>query len=67
MLDDTQRKVYKIIGNKYRYEWFTIDVALLTRLSMRTEQQVKDAVNYLVKEGYLQWDKKENMFRVPFR
>jgi len=24
MLDDTQRKVYKIIGNKYRHEWFTM-------------------------------------------
>jgi len=67
MLDDTTRKVYKIIGNKYRYEWFAIDLAILVRLSMRTEQQVKDAVNFLVREGYLQWDRKDNKFRVPFK
>jgi len=67
VLDDTTRKVYRIIGNKYRYEWFTLDVALIARHAMRTEQQVKDAVNKLVKDGYLKWDKKENRFMVPFK
>lgn len=67
MLDDTTRKVYRVLYNIHRNEWFALELGVITRLSMRSEQQVKDSVNWLVREGYLKWDKSNNMFMVPFK
>ena len=67
MRDDTTRKIYRILCNKWRSVEFKIDAALIARLSLRTEQQVKDSVNWLVKEGYLKWDRLTNTFKIPFK
>lgn len=67
MLDDTTRKVYRILYNRNSHFEFNIDVSKLARLSMRTEQQVKDAVNWLVKERYINWDKEKGVFKIPFK
>lgn len=67
MLNDTARKIYNVIFHLYRYEWSEIDIERISRLSLRTEQQVKDAVNWLFKESYIHWDKQTNRFRIPFK
>lgn len=67
MMDDTTRKVRLVIYHNYRNEWAAIDLKLICRFSMRSEQQVKDAINWLVKEGYLQWDKNAKLIRIPFK
>jgi len=64
MLDDTSRKVLRILFNHYHFEEFTLDVALVARLSLRTEQQVKDGINTLVKEGNIVWYKEHNTFKL---
>jgi len=66
VFDDTTRKIHRILYNRHRFEEFYIDTSLIARLSLRTEQQVKDSINSLVKEGYLKWDKKTNTFKIPF-
>lgn len=65
--DDTIRKVYTVLFHSHRYEWFGLDIKLTAQRSMRSEQQVKDSVNWLVREGYLKWDKERNLFMVPFK
>lgn len=67
MLDDTTRKVLRILYNKYRFEEFKLDVSLIARYSMRSEDQVKAAVNELVKIGYVRWHKERNTFELPFQ
>jgi len=40
-------------------------VELISQRSQRTEDQVKDAVNELVKERYLYWNKEAGTFQIP--
>ena len=64
MLDDTNRKVLRVLFSLNFFNPQSIDINKLVRLSGRTEQQVKDAVNSLVSERYVEWDKQNNMFKV---
>ncbi|WP_028611090.1 hypothetical protein [Paenibacillus harenae] len=64
MLDDTTRKVLTVLWNTYRNEPCRIDISYISQRSQRKEEQVKEAVNQLVKEGFVLWDRKENSFRV---
>jgi hypothetical protein len=53
MLDDTSRKVLRILYNLYRYDDFKLEIETLARYAMRSERQIKDAINTLVKDKYL--------------
>jgi len=64
MLDDTSRKVLRILFNLYRFNEFTIDVELLARYAMRTEIQIKNSINTLVKDKYLLWDKVKGLYMI---
>jgi len=64
VLDDTSRKVLRVLFSLNFFNPQSIDINKLVRLSGRTEQQVKDAVNSLVSERYVEWDKQNNMFKV---
>lgn len=64
MLDDTSRKVLRILFNMYRFSEFTIDVKQLAHYAMRTERQIKNAVNTLVKDKYLLWNKEQRLFMI---
>ncbi|MBD2871411.1 hypothetical protein [Paenibacillus arenilitoris] len=66
MLDDTSRKVLTVLWNTYRNDPCRIDVGYVSQRSQRTEDQVKDAINLLVKEGFVLWDRKEHSFRVMY-
>lgn len=66
-MDDTTRKIYRILCSQAPFEWFALDVTKIARQAIRSEQQVKDAVNWLYKNRYLEWDKQANKFRVPFK
>ncbi|WP_054029026.1 hypothetical protein [Bacillus sp. FJAT-28004] len=66
MLDDTARKVLTVLFNVYRYNPSNIDILYISQRSLRTEDQVKDAINELVKEGFVFWDRKENTFKVLY-
>lgn len=50
MLDDTTRKVYRVIGHLHKFEWFMIDVELIARYAVRSEQQVKDSSEFRLSE-----------------
>lgn len=64
MLTDTARKVKRILYNHHFFEKFELDVLSIAKLSLRTDQQVKDAINELVKEKELLWHKETNTFQV---
>lgn len=66
MLDDTNRKILRILYNKYRLEIFKLDVKLLETLSFRSETDVKLAINELTVNGYLKWNQQDNTFAVIY-
>lgn len=66
MLDDAARKILTVMWNTYRNEPSKIDLPYLCQKSQRTEAQVKEAINLLVKEAYVIWDKAANTFRVIY-
>lgn len=66
MLNDTTRKVLTVLFNVYRDNPSFIDVFFISQRTLRTEAQVKEAVNELVKEGFVFWDRKANTFKVLY-
>jgi hypothetical protein len=66
MLDDTTRKILTVIFNVYRDNPSIIDVAYISHKSQRTEDQVKESINILVKEGLILWDQQNNTFKVLY-
>ncbi|CAM4280342.1 hypothetical protein PAEN110709_06195 [Paenibacillus endophyticus] len=66
MLDDVTRKVLTVLWNVYRDDPSFIDVGYISQRAQRTEQQVKAAINELVKEGFVFWDRKANLFKVLY-
>ncbi|WP_054024958.1 hypothetical protein [Bacillus sp. FJAT-28004] len=66
MLDDAARKVLTVMWNVYRNDPSKIDVDIISRRAQRTEEQVKAAINKLVKEGFVLWDIKANAFNVLY-
>lgn len=66
MLDDNARKVLIVLWNTFQHEPFIINLTYLCQRSQRSETQIKDAINLLVKEGYVLWDKNANTFRVIY-
>jgi hypothetical protein len=66
MLDDTARKILTVLWNTKRHNPFRIDIKRLKRLSRREIPQIKDAINLLVKEEYLLWDKVNNSFKIQY-
>lgn len=52
MLTDTERKVLRILAKMYGHEWVRPNIAKISRLSLRTPDQVRAAVKGLVKHGY---------------
>lgn len=66
MLDDTSRKVLTVMWNVYRNEPSRIDIANICKKSQRSEDQVKGAINSLVKEEFVLWERRTNTFRVIY-
>lgn len=66
MLDDAARKVLTVMWNVYRNDPSKIDIADLSKKTQRSEAQIKEAINHLVKEDYVLWDKESNTFRVLY-
>jgi predicted transcriptional regulator len=66
VLDDTARKVLTVMWNVYRNDPSGIDTKYISQRSQRTEEQVKSAINHLVTEGFVLWDRKDNTFRVLY-
>lgn len=66
MLGDDARKILTVMWNTYRNDPSRIDLAYICLKSQRTVDQVKDAINLLVKEEYVLWDKGANTFRVIY-
>lgn len=64
MLDDTSRKILRILFSLNFFNFSQIDVSYIARVSIRSEQQVKEAINNLVIEQYIEWDKQDNAFKV---
>lgn len=64
MLDDTSRKVLRVLFSNHFFHEFELDIDFVVRRSMRSEQQVKDAINKLVSEQFVKWNKKDNTFKV---
>lgn len=54
MLDDTTRKVLRILYNSYREAWARVDLDRLQNLSGRTRQQVEGALQELAEKGYIE-------------
>lgn len=66
MLGDGERKVLTVLWNTNRNEPSKLDIPYLSKRSQRSESQIKEAINILVKEGYVLWDKAANTFRVIY-
>ncbi|EFM10187.1 conserved hypothetical protein [Paenibacillus curdlanolyticus YK9] len=54
MLDDTARKVLRILFNSYRQEWSRIDLKRLRHLSGRSKELTDQALRELLKEGFIE-------------
>lgn len=54
MMDDTTRKVLRILFNSHRQEWACIDLDRLKHLSGRSRQQVEGALQELAEQGYIE-------------
>ena len=54
MLDDTTRKVLRILFNLNRQQWAQLDIDRLRQLSGRTTQQVGIALQQLSELGYIE-------------
>lgn len=66
MLGDDARKILTVMWNTYRNDPSKIDLSYICQKSQRTIDQVKDAINLLVKEEYVLWDREANTFRVIY-
>lgn len=66
MLDDNARKVLTVLWNTNRNDPSKLDMPYLCQKSQRSEVQIKEAINNLVKEGYVLWDRATNTFRVLY-
>lgn len=66
MLDDTARKVLTVLWNVYRDKPSIIDIAYISQRAQRTDDQVKEAINELIKEEFVFWDRKANLFKVLY-
>jgi hypothetical protein len=64
VLDDTTRKVLRVLFNRKGNEWFRIEVEEIERYAMRTEKQVKASINELVRQAYVEWNKSDRLMRV---
>lgn len=64
MLDDTTRKILRIMFSLNYFNYSQIDVTHLARVSIRSVQQVKEAINTLITEQYVEWNKEDNTFKV---
>jgi|GEM_PF-3349469 len=64
MLDDTSRKVLRILFNLYRGDIFYLDIELISRYSNRSEERVKAAVKKLIELEYLGWHETRNRYKI---
>lgn len=62
MLSDTERKVFQIIRNRYRYNWHRPDPEWVAEKAIRDLGPVKMAMRKLLDNGYL--ETKEGLIRV---
>lgn len=66
MLDDNARKVLIVLWNTFQHKPSKINVPYLSQRSQRSEDQIKDAINLLVKEGFVLWDRNANTFQILY-
>lgn len=62
MVDDTARKVLRVLYNSYREAWARIDYARLQYLSGRTRRQIERALQELEEHGYI--ERRDGLTRV---
>ncbi|RXZ84563.1 hypothetical protein EBB07_00670 [Paenibacillaceae bacterium] len=54
MLSDLERKLLRVVFNLNRNEWVRLDIPRIAHLSVRSQQQVRAALNSLWRQGYLE-------------
>lgn len=64
MLDDTSRKVLRVLFSNYFFHEFELELDYVVRRSLRSEESVKAAISDLILQRYLQWDKHKNLYKV---
>lgn len=56
MMDDTDRKILRVMWNLYRFNAARINVGRLSRLSGRSKDQITGTLTRLCEERYIKWD-----------
>ncbi|MBP1992565.1 hypothetical protein [Paenibacillus eucommiae] len=56
MLSDVERKLLRITLNRYRNDWHTPDIQLLSQYSQRDNGTVRAGMRRLHEQGYLEAD-----------
>lgn len=64
MLDDTQRKVLRILFSLNRYELSILHMDDLKRFAQRTPLQLLDALRGLKESGFIEWDAEQMIVKV---
>lgn len=53
-LDDTPRKILRILYHLYQQQWVVPDLARVSQFSLRSEDRVRDAIKGLRAAGYVE-------------
>ncbi len=64
MLDDTDRKVLRVLWSIQRDSWAKVDEKRITRMAVRSPGQVRASLRRLLEEEYIQRHMESGMMRV---
>jgi SOS-response transcriptional repressor LexA len=54
MLEDTQRKILRVLYHLYQQQWVRPDIARVSQFSLRSEERVREAIKALRAAGYVE-------------
>lgn len=54
MLEDTQRKILRVLYHLYQQNWVVPDIARVSQFSQRSEDRVREAIKALRAAGYVE-------------
>jgi uncharacterized NAD(P)/FAD-binding protein YdhS len=53
-LEDTPRKILRVLYNLYQQNWVRPDIAWISQISLRSEERVREAIKALRATGFVE-------------
>jgi hypothetical protein len=64
-LEDTPRKILRILYHLHQQNWVRPDIVLVSRLSLRSEDRVREAIKSLRSQGYVEISEGKMRILIP--